>query len=156
MREPLMHQEKPNLTDPATASRLSRGLPAGVHMLQALGLSREEQASLLGLSVRSLQRGEDGHGPELSQDQLTRLSLVVGIYKALRLLYDDATAAGWPHRTNRRPPFGGQTPLTYMRQGGIPAMYETRRLLDADRGGLFSVTPEAHRSAPGFPTVVEL
>lgn len=156
MREPLLNQQVPDITDPATTTRLSRGLPAGIRMLEAMGLSREQQAWLLGLSARSLQRAGTGDGPVLNQDQLTRLSLVVGIYKALHILYDDTTADGWLKRPNRRHPFGGQAPLDHLRQGGIPAMYDVRRLLDADRSGLFSVTPEARKVASGFETVVDL
>lgn len=156
VKEPLLNQQVPDLTDPATVQRLSRGLPAGIRMLEALGLGREQQAWLLGLSTRSLQRAGVGEGPELNQDQLTRLSLVVGIYKALHILYDGATADGWLKRPNRRHPFDGKTPLEYMRQGGIPAMYEVRRLLDADRSGLFSVTPQALKAASNYETVVDL
>jgi hypothetical protein len=31
--------------------------------------------------------------------------------------------------------FGGKTPLRYMIDGGLPAMQNVRRLLDARRGG---------------------
>ncbi|CAM4358085.1 antitoxin Xre/MbcA/ParS toxin-binding domain-containing protein [Deinococcus marmoris] len=156
LREPLLNQQVPDITDPATLQRLSRGLSAGIRMLEQLQLNREQQAWLLGLSSRSLQRARTGNGPELTQDQLTRLSLVVGIYKALHILYDDATADGWVSRANRRHPFAGQTPMDYMSRGGIPAMYEVRRLLDADRSGMFSVTPEARKAASNFATVVDL
>ena len=125
-------------------------------MLKALELTREEQAWLLGLSTRTLQRSTNGMGPELNQDQLTRLSLVVGIYKALHILYDAGTAKGWLKRSNRRYPFAGDAPLEYMRQGGIPAMYEVRRLLDGDRSGMFSITPEARREAAKLETVIDL
>lgn len=145
----------PILTRPATARRLARGLPAGIRMLQALGLNRHEQAWLLGLSTRSLERAAHPSAPVLSQDQLVRLSITIGIYNALHVLYDADTAAGWLQRANQRRPFGGQTPLAYMRRGGIPAMDETRRLLAGDQGGLFSVTPEAHEAAAGFRTVIE-
>lgn len=156
IREPLFNQQAPDTTNPAVIQRLSRGLPAGIRMLEHMGLNREQQAWLLGLSARSLQRAGAGNGPELTQDQLTRLSLVVGIYKALHILYDDAAADGWLRRANRRHPFAGQTPLDYMSRGGIPAMYEVRRLLDADRSGMFSVTPEARKAASNFGTVVDL
>jgi hypothetical protein len=34
------------------------------------------------------------------------------------------------------PIFGGDTPLDYVRKGGIPALQTVRRLLDSRRGGL--------------------
>lgn len=106
----------PMLTQPVTARRLSRSLPAGLRMLQALGLNHEEQTWLLGAAQQ--------HGPQLSHTQLTRLSLAVTIYNALHILYDANTAADWLKRPNARPPFGSQTPLEHMRRGGIPAMRE--------------------------------
>jgi hypothetical protein len=155
-KEPLLNQQAPDLNDPTTVSRLSRGLPAGIRMLEQLQLNREQQGSLLGLSSRSLQRASNSAKIDLTQDQLTRLSLVVGLYKALHILYDEHTAAGWLRRTNARFAFGGQTPFEYMRQGGIPAMYQVRQLLDADRSGMFSVTPEARKAASKFETVLDL
>ena len=119
-------------------------------MLQALGLNRDEQAGLLGLSPSSLGQAAHPSAPVLSQDQLVRLGIAIGIYNALHVLYDANTAAGWLQRANQRPPFSGQTPLDYMRRGGIPAMDETRRLLAGDQVGLFSVTPEAHEAAAGL------
>lgn len=154
--EPLLNQQTPDVTNPAVAARLSRGLPSGVRILEAMGLNRDQQAGLLGLSSRSIQRASGGDALELNQDQLTRLSLMVGIYKALHILYDDVTADGWMKRPNRRHPFGGLTPLEYMRSSGIPAIYDVRRLLDADRSGMFSVTPEARKAASGLETVVDL
>ncbi|GGO33914.1 antitoxin Xre/MbcA/ParS toxin-binding domain-containing protein [Deinococcus humi] len=151
-----MANPDPILTQLATARRLSSGLPAGVRMLQALGLNRHEQAGLLGLNPRSLERAAHPSAPVLVLAQLARLSITIGIYNALHLLYDANTAAGWLQRANQRPPFGGQTPLDYMRRGGVPAMDETRRLLAGDQGGLFSVTPKAHRAAADFRTVIEL
>ncbi|WP_205750867.1 antitoxin Xre-like helix-turn-helix domain-containing protein [Deinococcus sp. Arct2-2] len=156
VKEPLLNQQAPDLTDPQTARKLSDGLPAGIRILEALNLNREQQAWLLGLSVRSLQRAGTERGPTLTQDQLTRLSLVVGIYKALNILYDKPTTVGWLKRANDRYPFGGKTPFEYMSESGIPAMYTTRQLLDADRSGMFSVTPEARKAASDFETVVDL
>lgn len=98
-----MANPDPILTQPATARRLSSGLPAGIRMLQALGLNRHEQAGLLGLSPRSLERAAHPSAAVLSQDQLARLSITIGIYNALHLLYDANTAAGWLQRANQRP-----------------------------------------------------
>jgi len=71
----------------------------------------------------------------LDADRLTRVSYVVGIYKALRILHSDAIAGEWVRLPNRNPIFGGRTPLEYMIRGGLPAMQTVRRLLDARRAG---------------------
>jgi hypothetical protein len=72
----------------------------------------------------------------LDTDRLTRLSYLIGIFKALSILYSDELADNWVQLPNSNPIFGGQTPLAYMMKGGQPAMQTVRRLLDARRGGM--------------------
>jgi Protein of unknown function (DUF2384) len=72
----------------------------------------------------------------LDQDKLTRVSLLVGIFKALNILYSTKLADAWVQLPNSNPIFGGQTPLAYMLKGGVPSMLRVRQLLDARRGGL--------------------
>ena len=71
----------------------------------------------------------------LDQDILTRISYLVGIFKALHILHGEELADRWVTMPNRNRIFGGRTPLAYMLQGGTPAMQTVRRLLDARRGG---------------------
>jgi Protein of unknown function (DUF2384) len=42
---------------------------------------------------------------------------------------------GFSSLPNTNPIFGGETPLTYMTKGGVPAMLRVRQLVDARRGG---------------------
>jgi hypothetical protein len=72
----------------------------------------------------------------LGQDKLTRVSLMVGIFKALNILYGTKLADAWVQLPNSNPIFGGETPLAYMLKGGVPSMLRVRQLLDARRGGL--------------------
>jgi hypothetical protein len=71
----------------------------------------------------------------LDQDRLTRISYLVGIFKALHILHGADLADRWVAMPNRNRIFGGRSPLDYMLQGGAPAMQIVRRLLDARRGG---------------------
>jgi Protein of unknown function (DUF2384) len=71
----------------------------------------------------------------LETDRLTRVSYLVGIFKALRILHSRALADEWIHLPNSHAIFAGQTPLAYMIRGGLPAMQTVRRLLDARRAG---------------------
>jgi hypothetical protein len=71
----------------------------------------------------------------LDADRLTRVSYLVGIFKALRILHGNALADEWVRLPNTNPIFGGETPLAYMIRGGLPAMQTVRRLLDARRAG---------------------
>jgi hypothetical protein len=72
----------------------------------------------------------------LDADRLLRISYLVGIFKALNVLYSDDLADAWIQRPNSNRIFGGQTPLAYMMRGGLLAMQTVRRLLDARRGGM--------------------
>jgi hypothetical protein len=71
----------------------------------------------------------------LDTDRLTRVSYLIGIFKALRILHSAALADRWVRLPNAHPIFDGQTPLAYMIRGGLPAMQTVRRLLDARRAG---------------------
>ncbi len=71
----------------------------------------------------------------LDADRLTRISYLIGIFKALRILHAETLADEWVQLPNRNPIFSGQTPLAYMLRGGLPAMQTVRRLLDARRAG---------------------
>lgn len=141
----------PDLNQREQRIRLSRALPAVIRILDAWHLTREQQAELLTLSVRTVQRAASrAEHPELNADQLTRMSLITGIYKALHVLYN-ATPDDWPRRPNQRHPFGGRTPAAFMLSAGIPGLLATRRLLDADRSGQFSGTPESRAQAAALP-----
>jgi uncharacterized protein (DUF2384 family) len=72
----------------------------------------------------------------LDQDKLTRISYLVGIFKALNILHGEELADRWVTMPNRNRIFGGRAPLDYMAHGGAPAMQTVRRLLDARRGGV--------------------
>ena len=81
-------------------------------------------------SVRRLQAA--GRKPV---DKLTRISYLIGIYKALHILHGRKLADEWIRLPNTNAIFAGQAPLAYMVRGGLPAMQTVRRLLDARRAG---------------------
>jgi hypothetical protein len=72
----------------------------------------------------------------LDVDRITRISYLLGVYKALHILYGDKLADEWVHLPNTNAIFNGRTPLSYMLGGGLLAMQTVRKLLDARRGGL--------------------
>ena len=72
----------------------------------------------------------------LDADVLTRISYLIGIFKALNILYGEKLADEWMTLPNSNRIFGGKAPLDYVIRGGIPALQILRRLLDARRGGM--------------------
>jgi hypothetical protein len=99
---------------------------------------RDEDARALlgGLSNGPYYRWRKDPERTLDADMLTRISYLIGIFKALGILYGEKLADEWVRLPNGNRIFGGQTPLAYMMAGGVPAMQTVRRLLDARRGGL--------------------
>jgi hypothetical protein len=71
----------------------------------------------------------------IDTDRLTRISYLIGIFKALQILHGRAIADQWVHLPNQNAIFAGETPLAFMKRGGLPAMQTVRRLLDARRAG---------------------
>ena len=127
-----------NLSDPITRRRLSPAAVKGfLGIMEKWGLRDPEARQLLGgMSTGSFYAlKKEPKGRVLDQDTLTRISLLIGIFKALNILYGTRLADSWVLLGNTNPLFSGRTPLAYMLQGGTPAMEVVRRLLDARRGG---------------------
>ena len=122
---------------PEVRRRLSGpGIRTFFNIASAWHLSGDEQRGLLGWPAAStFYKYRAGDIGVLSFDTLTRLSLVLGIYKALHVLYPDAALADrWVRLPNAHPMFGGRPALALMTDGGIDGLYQVRRVLDGRRG----------------------
>ena len=100
-------------------------------------LSNDEQRGLLGWPPEStFYKYKGGQPGTLPFDTLIRISLVLGIYKDLHILYPDASLANrWVKLPNSNSLFGGRPAIALMTEGGIDGLYQVRRLLDGRRGG---------------------
>jgi hypothetical protein len=99
-------------------------------------LRDEDARGLLGgISNGSFYQLKGGAKKRLDQDMLTRISLLIGIFSALNILYSAKLADAWIQLPNTNSMFNGESPLVYMLRGGQPAMMHVRQLLDARRGG---------------------
>lgn len=126
-----------DLRDPATRRRMTQSaLPALLRLTDAWGLTDQQTADLLGgLSLSTLRRWRRSTPEDLGIDGLTRASYVLGIYRALHVVLDDANADRWMTLPNDGPMFAGRTPLEVALRGGIPALDRVRAHLDGVRGG---------------------
>ena len=128
----------PNLSDPATRARLSRSAVKGfLRIMEKWGIKDPDARQLLGgMSSGSYYTLKKAEAPRaLDQDTLTRISLLIGIFKALNILYSKSLADAWIALPNRNPMFRGNSPAAYMIERGQPGMVAVRQLLDARRGG---------------------
>nr|WP_314261779.1 antitoxin Xre-like helix-turn-helix domain-containing protein [uncultured Devosia sp.] len=130
--------ERQDFSRDADRARLSRvALKAYRRLVEQWELTGQQAAALLDVSMSTWERlKQEGRDKTLSQDQMTRISALVGIYKGLHLLFADDMADRWPMLDNKGPLFARQTPVDSMIRGGIPQMLDVRRYVDAVRGGL--------------------
>jgi antitoxin Xre/MbcA/ParS-like protein len=123
--------------DPAVRQRLSApAMRAFFNLAKKWDLSVNQQRGLLGWPAASTyHKYKSGNVGTLSFDTLTRISLLLGIYKVLHILYPQPELAdSWIKLRNSNPMFAGKAPLDLMLDTGLDAMYALRRLLDARRG----------------------
>jgi len=95
------------------------------------GLGESQMTSLLGgipfPTLDTWKRNADE--PVLDRDTITRISVVLGIYKALHTYFGDA-GDYWITHPNDSSLFGGAIPVAFMIANGLEGMYELRRMLD--------------------------
>jgi hypothetical protein len=127
----------PDLTSKAERERLSPSAVRAFFNLAARWSIRDEDAKKLlgGISNGPYYEMKKNPDRVLDTDRLLRISYLIGIFKALNILYSKKLADAWVALPNSNRIFGGRTPLDYMVKGGLPAMQTVRRLLDARRGG---------------------
>ena len=110
-------------------------LRAFFRLVELWGLSVEQARLLLGRPSRAtLYNWRAGRVRSLPYDTLRRISYLLGIYKALQILYRDPQLAdAWISRPNAA--FGGQSALERMLAGDLTDLAAVRAHLDAARGG---------------------
>jgi hypothetical protein len=118
-------------------TRLSPAAIKGLLRIATHWKLRDEDTRVLlgGISSGSFYALKSRPTKTLGEDQLTRISLLIGIYKAVNILYGQKLADAWIALPNKNPMFGGDSPLNCVKKGGIPALLRVRQLLDARRGG---------------------
>ena len=108
---------------------------AAVRLFGLWELTDAEACVLLGeLSPRTYARWKAGDIGRIGRDLKARLSNLMGIHKALRIIFTEpARAYGWVRRPNQA--FSGRSALDVMLQGELLDLVRVRRYLDAERGG---------------------
>jgi uncharacterized protein (DUF2384 family) len=126
----------PDLSRLETRERLSQSAVDGFFaIVDRWKVSTKRAGELLGGVPRSTVYKLRTVAGTLTQDQLTRISYIVGIYKALYILLPDESANRWMTEPNDHFLFHGQSPLEFVVRRGIPGLQQVRSFLDAARGG---------------------
>jgi hypothetical protein len=131
------------IAPPRTARRpdpekvATAALQAFFNLTRRWALSAKAERKLLGEPPEStfFKWKAEKHARSLSRDTLERISYLLGIYKALRILLPTQRAADeWVHKPNAAPLFHGQSALEKMLAGSLVDLADVRRYLDAQRG----------------------
>ena len=120
----------------ALKSTGAQGIPAELEAFFAIAerwrLSTDEQIALLGSPARSTFFKWKKEGGALPTDTKERISHLLNIWKALRILFtQDERGEAWVREKNRY--FDGASAMDVMLEG-ISGVVRVRRYLDAQRG----------------------
>jgi hypothetical protein len=123
--------------NPKAASQAFRVV---VNILNQWGCSLEQKEALLGMKRASyynyLKHSEQKKPINLNRDQIDRLSYLLNIYQALKIVFSNKeNVDGFVNMPNDNPFFNGKTPLQVMETGHLAHLYEVYRRVDALRGG---------------------
>lgn len=98
-------------------------------------LTDSDAARILGgISTKTFRRWKEGDFGRVNRDLADRMSNLLGIHKALRLIFSEPSRAyRWIKTENEA--FSGQSALFIMKRGSLEDIVRIRRYLDSARGG---------------------
>jgi hypothetical protein len=113
------------------------GLKTVFNILDRWGCSPDTAWHILGMKKSTYYKNKDkAHTPKLSRDQIERISYILNIHAALRVVFDNPTNVyGFMSMQNFNPFFNGSAPLEIIAKGNFGALYETFKRIDSLRGG---------------------
>lgn len=118
---------------PLTDDEAAAMFRAARNLFGLWGLTDEQAAILLDLPLRSYRRWKAGDIGRIDRDGKARLSNLMGVHKALRLIFREPQRGyAWIKAANDA--FGGRSALDIMLGGELTDIMRVRRYLDAERG----------------------
>jgi hypothetical protein len=121
----------------AAPDRQGVALKAFVRITDGWKLTLRESAALADMSESTWKRAKKpGFAGDLTQDQMLRLSALIGLFKSLELYFNEPISREWLKLPNRGPEFDGARPVDAMIAGGLPKILRVRGYVDALRGGV--------------------
>lgn len=119
---------------PITDQEAAAMFRAAINLFRHWQITDEEAATLLDMPVRTYRRWKAGEQGRINRDGKARLSNIMGIHKALRIIFlESQRAYAWIKAPNKA--FGGRAALEIMLGGELTDLMRVRRYLDAERGG---------------------
>jgi hypothetical protein len=127
----------PDLSSVSESKRLSPSAMQGfTAIIEKWGFDETYACALLGgIAPSAYQAWKcEPEGVTLSQETLTRISFLIGIYNALHVCLGDSLADQWMSRENDNYLFAGEKPVDYL-IGRLQGLKEVRQMLDASCQG---------------------
>lgn len=120
--------------EPITQAEGGALFRAALNLFSRWGLTDEQAAVLTDTPLRTFRRWKAEGPGRLSRDGLARLSNIMGIHKALRIIFQEPQRGyDWIKAGNAA--FEGASALQVMLGGELTDIMRVRRYLDAERGG---------------------
>jgi hypothetical protein len=122
-------------TEPITDQEADAAFRAVLNLFQRWQVTDEQAAILLDVPLRTMARWKaDRKSKRLGRDGRARLSNLLGIHKALRIIFREPQQGyRWIKAPNDV--FSGRSALDVMLGGELTDLMRVRRYLDAERGG---------------------
>jgi uncharacterized protein (DUF2384 family) len=119
---------------PITDEEAAAMFRAAANLFRLWDVTDEEASILLDMPVRSYRRWKAGELGRINRDGKARLSNIMGIHKAARIIFREARRGyDWIRKPNTA--FAGKSALEVMLGGELTDLMRVRRYLDAERGG---------------------
>ncbi len=119
---------------PVTDEEAGAMFRAAVNLFRQWSVTDEQAAVLLDLPLRTYRRWKAGDIGRFNRDLKARLSNLMGIHKALRLIFNEPQRGyAWIGAPNAA--FEDQSALEVILGGELTDLMRVRRYLDAERGG---------------------
>ncbi|MBI4920690.1 MAG: DUF2384 domain-containing protein [Devosia nanyangense] len=121
------------IADGLTEAEAGAMFRAVLNLFRLWGVTDEQASQLLDLPVRTYRRWKAGETGRIGRDGRARLSNLMGIHKALRLIFREPQRGyDWVKAPNAA--FAGKSALEVMLGGELTDLMRVRRYLDAERG----------------------
>lgn len=126
--------DRPFSPDPVTDAEAAAMFRACRALFRLWDVTDDQAATILDLAPRTFARWKAGAPGRIGRDGRARLSNLMGIHKALRIVFrDPARGYAWIRAPNAA--FGGASALDIMLGGELTDLMRVRRYLDAERAG---------------------
>lgn len=127
-------EPRPFTPEPITDEEAAAMFRAALNLFRLWGVNDDQAATILDVPRRTFARWKAGDVGRLGRDGKARLSNLMGIHKALKIVFSEASRGyAWIKAPNAA--FGGRSALDVMLGGELTDLMRVRRYLDAERGG---------------------